>query len=439
MRLGFDTAARLLETVVLVFESGDEMVIHAMPARRKYLAASPSARSKWAEIGLDRAYLSHVKVPQNDDGAAADSPLGLLQRGRGQGWTGASATDLLACLAHDPRWDHQVETRDDYYATLALRLHVTVPVIASISRTDGNRSILRDVVEAMARRGADEATTVLAEMENDDGALITGAPQRHLPPVRVDFPSWSAPVEELLKADWRTAFPKAIVQRLVSSTDPHELDTLRKASVDSDGPGWRLALHVLSLRGDLSPLALVEQALTQNNSGAKRAATFRYITHLPAMVSTGLAREWLPHRDGRGLAAGAVLAHHAALSDETLLRDALTDAADYYTISNLVMALGRLPAAGPFPELDQVYLESAYSYARARAVDAMAVTDPEFSEKYALECLWDCEPSVRVHGAERAPLDSAVAQRLDELAHDRYQDDEVRDTATAQLLKRTGA
>ena len=36
LRLGFHTEARLLETVVLVFESGDEMVIHAMPARKQY-------------------------------------------------------------------------------------------------------------------------------------------------------------------------------------------------------------------------------------------------------------------------------------------------------------------------------------------------------------------------------------------------------------------
>jgi hypothetical protein len=36
LRLGFDTEARLLETVVLVFESGDEMAIHAMPARKQY-------------------------------------------------------------------------------------------------------------------------------------------------------------------------------------------------------------------------------------------------------------------------------------------------------------------------------------------------------------------------------------------------------------------
>ncbi len=41
LRLGFDTRARLLETVVLVFESGDEVVNHAMPARKKYLDLLP--------------------------------------------------------------------------------------------------------------------------------------------------------------------------------------------------------------------------------------------------------------------------------------------------------------------------------------------------------------------------------------------------------------
>lgn len=41
LRLGFDTHARLLETIVLVFESGNELVIHAMPARRQYLYLLP--------------------------------------------------------------------------------------------------------------------------------------------------------------------------------------------------------------------------------------------------------------------------------------------------------------------------------------------------------------------------------------------------------------
>lgn len=41
LRLGFDTGARLLETVVLIFEDGAELVIHALPCRKKYLDLLP--------------------------------------------------------------------------------------------------------------------------------------------------------------------------------------------------------------------------------------------------------------------------------------------------------------------------------------------------------------------------------------------------------------
>lgn len=41
LRLGFDTYARLLETVVLVFDDGEVLVIHAMPARKQYLDLLP--------------------------------------------------------------------------------------------------------------------------------------------------------------------------------------------------------------------------------------------------------------------------------------------------------------------------------------------------------------------------------------------------------------
>lgn len=36
-RLGFDSTGRLLELVVLRFDSGNELLIHAMKARRQYL------------------------------------------------------------------------------------------------------------------------------------------------------------------------------------------------------------------------------------------------------------------------------------------------------------------------------------------------------------------------------------------------------------------
>lgn len=41
LRLGFDTRGRLLETVVLTFDSGNELVIHAMKARPQYLDLLP--------------------------------------------------------------------------------------------------------------------------------------------------------------------------------------------------------------------------------------------------------------------------------------------------------------------------------------------------------------------------------------------------------------
>lgn len=41
LRLGFDTHGRMLETVVLVFDSGNELVIHAMKARPLMLDLLP--------------------------------------------------------------------------------------------------------------------------------------------------------------------------------------------------------------------------------------------------------------------------------------------------------------------------------------------------------------------------------------------------------------
>ncbi|MFT4164583.1 MAG: hypothetical protein QM650_05020 [Microlunatus sp.] len=41
LRLGFDTKGRLLETVVLIFDSGNELVIHAMKARPQMLDLLP--------------------------------------------------------------------------------------------------------------------------------------------------------------------------------------------------------------------------------------------------------------------------------------------------------------------------------------------------------------------------------------------------------------
>lgn len=375
-----------------------------------------------------------MELPQVEGAAPADSPLGLLQRGRGEGWLSAvaamSSVGLVACLAREPRWDRQVEDRGDYYASLAIRLNVTVAEIASITRTDDD-GIVREVVEALARRGVAGASTLLAQMERHDDAPPW--PGRDAPAARLVLPPADAPVAELLGADWRMPLPKAIVHRLRTTKDPRELEALRDAAGDPATSGWRLAVRVLALRGDAAALPVVEQILVLDELGSRRGIAFGYVTALPADLSLPLARTWLPHPDGRGAAAAAVLARHAEPSDAGAVSKALLTAGDYSTISSLVEALGRCPEAGPFRELDHVYVGSAYSYARARAVTAMAATDPEFAEKWATECLWDCEPRIRVRGAATAPLSRPVVDRLSELAQDPHQDAEVRQTAATRL------
>ena len=42
-RLGFDTHGRLLELTVLIFDSGNELIIHSMKARPQYHSLLPDA------------------------------------------------------------------------------------------------------------------------------------------------------------------------------------------------------------------------------------------------------------------------------------------------------------------------------------------------------------------------------------------------------------
>ncbi|MBM7519800.1 hypothetical protein [Nocardioides nitrophenolicus] len=381
-----------------------------------------------------------MHFPQIEHAAPAASPLGMLQRGRGSGWSEAAASDsgaelLLACLAHEPRWDRQVESRADYYASLALHLAVPVDALAACANGDDDEWIVDEVIEAMARRGSVEAA--LLRRATPDAADVN-----HCEPERADrgtrspmssMTSVDASIEDLLGAPWTGAFPKAVVHRLRTTSDQTEVDALRRVAREVEHPGWRLAVHVLSRRGDISALDVVERVLETDESGPARATAYRFVTALPSAVSLPLARSWLSHTDGRGAVASAVFAKHAEVEDAPAVRAALAVADDYYTMTSLAHALGRLAEVGPFPELDEIYLHSAYSYARARAVQAMATTDSAFAERRAMECLWDCEESVRVQGALLAPMEQAALDRLRQLAADELEDPDVRAAARARL------
>lgn len=89
----------------------------------------------------DRELPLLMKLPQVHGTASPESDLGLLQRGRGSGWLRvADRPDgralLLMCLGSDPRWDHQVESRSDYYATLALRLDLPMTALLAVAMAE---------------------------------------------------------------------------------------------------------------------------------------------------------------------------------------------------------------------------------------------------------------------------------------------------------------
>lgn len=376
-----------------------------------------------------------MELPQVPGTASPESDLGLLQRGRGSGWLRAvdrpdGQALLLTCLGSDPRWDHQVESRSDYYATLALRLDLPMAALLPVAVAEDTDEawIARNTLEAMARRGSVGARDVLAQLPDGEVEDPQRSPVRSRPHVAAD-----AAVDAVL-AGIQPAFPGELVHRFRNTQHPDEIDALRAAVTGCPNPwGRRFASRVLGLRGDTTLLGAVESILASDEVGAVRAAAWQYVSALPPETSLPLAREWLVKDDGRSRAAEGVLAEHAESSDISAVRRALSRAVDYYAMCDLVTALGRLPEGGPYPELATVYVRSAYSYARMRAVAAMAATDPSFAETWAEECLWDCEDASREVGARYVPLTARTVERLRELASDVHEVTAVREAAAARL------
>ena len=80
-------------------------------------------------------------MPAPDYIAASDTLLGLLQRGRGEGYRRVleipkmeSHALLMQCITRDPRLDSQCESRDEYYASLAIEIELPLEQLADYLR-----------------------------------------------------------------------------------------------------------------------------------------------------------------------------------------------------------------------------------------------------------------------------------------------------------------
>jgi hypothetical protein len=94
--------------------------------------------------------------------ADAADPLGKLQRGLGSGYLWALDADravshalLVHCIFNDPRWDRQLDDRDEYHATLALDIELDLAPLEAWLRDAGEADMetTHDVLAVLGRMG----------------------------------------------------------------------------------------------------------------------------------------------------------------------------------------------------------------------------------------------------------------------------------------------
>src|SRR5690606_21234231 len=106
-----------------------------------------------------------------------DTVHGQLQRGRGSGYLAALELPraeahrmLTDCITRDPRIDSQVESRAEYYASLAIRLALPLEPLATHLKRSGDpeqscwaTSLTVEVLGLLARRGNRAAVEILRD------------------------------------------------------------------------------------------------------------------------------------------------------------------------------------------------------------------------------------------------------------------------------------
>jgi hypothetical protein len=160
---------------------------------------------------------------------------------------------------------------------------------------------------------------------------------------------------------------------------------------------------------------------------------------LPGQETLPLARDWIAQPNLHKQYLGQELLEEHATPDDvpvlrTFLRSMLVDEDAEYRCY-LIKAFFHLPDVGPIPELSDIYHHFRFSLGRSYAVEAIQVTSPgQFQEKFAVECLWDCEECSRELGAKFAPIESEqVRRRIQFLAQDQFEAEATRKAAQDRL------
>ncbi|WP_258725955.1 hypothetical protein [Cellulomonas sp. NS3] len=360
--------------------------------------------------------------------AAPDSLQGLLQRGRGRGYSLAlNAPDarehVLACIAHDPRWWPQIEQRGEYLARLVVELEIPVaelpidphdadllsgigfPVLVEMSRL-GDTSAAAILHQHLSSTTGDDWTwavdqvwahagaaardglreLILSRLHDDElAAAVTHAP---------DGP-WQAWSDEPLVAYALSRAPVPQLPHRPDFTDVTRSELLSAADTARGQRGRGAALRELAARGDLALLDLAElEAQLGRGDSALTTALLRL-----GPVTLPRARSWVTDADPWLQAVGRdVVAAHGDQSDAPAILewfDAAVDTGEWCDTEDLAAGLARLEHQPALPSLHRAWALTPHSTARLDYLRALIDLDsPELTE-HLTDATDDCEDDVR--------------------------------------------
>ncbi len=377
--------------------------------------------------------------------SVADTDLdALLAHGRGAGWIaarelGSRAIDsVLRCIVEDPRWDRQIESRDDYYASLLLALDAdSRPIVDAISGRDlDDVWLARYVLIQLAWRGRADALAAVVErvraraetyVELDDIGGWSFASQVYALAGRTLAPLEPSAPRPRLTLDPAFGIPE-LVAIATSTTDKRQLLAARRLGELGHAALMPEAEAFLRSESELPP--------PQRTNHRQRRTWLSYLDALPPALTLAPARQWFHADWPLSLAGERILIRHAEPDDRPMLDEAGALALakhEIYRLCSILEALDRLAAPESIDLLREVYCTIDYSFARERACAAL-LPHAERPDVQALlfEGLWDCESGTRELACEGVDPRSARA-RLVALERDEHERRSVREAARAAL------
>ncbi|MGA5816520.1 hypothetical protein ACPC54_01460 [Kitasatospora sp. NPDC094028] len=392
--------------------------------------------------------------------APANTLLGLLQRGRGQGALiaaedPAAAAELVhGCIRYEWAWDPVTDHRSRYLARLVRDLKLPIAPVAELLSADEyafHRAL--DVLELLAIVDADALEALRAYVR--DGERWITVLERMAEGYPVEWWDDLADTARRRLAEgrggrqnpwgrcwerWGIAVPLSRLAHrpiLVSELPNDDLLRLLADPAESEDRKSDALTQLFCRAPDPRVLPLVPALGTADGSSELVPLT-GVVIKLDALALPA-AREWAASTTPWLAKIGhVVLARFGDTQDVPVLLEALERAWANQTWSGpgyIAAALGRSgPAAAEAASLlRRFWLQTPHSSERALYLDALAAIGAAgLPEAYA-ESLWDCEANARLLGVEQAPDRPYLLRRIAGLRDDPLEKPEVRKAAEARL------